>query len=103
MPTYVSLEHHHVGHPLSDLRLCYLPHISYLSDEACTHYVHVDCYLFIESTSCRRSLFDWATPVKLYSIVIRILIDYLLQTLLGSIQKGVRVPYRMHVVNVLKQ
>ena len=26
---------------LSNLGLCYLPHVSYLSDEACVHFVHV--------------------------------------------------------------
>jgi len=70
MPAYLSLKFHHVGHPLSNLRHCYLPHISYLSDEACTHRVHVYCYLFTESSSCRRSFFVWMTSVKLCSDVV---------------------------------
>jgi len=93
MPTYLSLKIHHVGHLLSKLRLCYLPHVCYLSDEACAHRVRVDCYLFTES-SCRRSFFDWATPVKLCIIVICMLIDCLLHQFLGSIQKRFCVPNR---------
>ena len=74
------LKFHHVGHPLSNLRLCYLLHVSYLSNEACAHRVHVYLYLFTESSSCRRSFFDWATSVQLYSIVSCMLIDCLLHT-----------------------
>ena len=105
MPIYLSPKPHHVGHPLSNLRLCYLLHVSYLSDEACAHRVRVDCYLFTKSSSCHRSFFDWTTPVKLCSTVFCMLIDCLLHQFLGSIQKGVRVrvPPRMHVVNELKQ
>jgi len=69
MPTYLSLKLHYVGHPLSNPHLCYLPHAFYLSNEACARRARVDCYLFTESSSCRRSFFDWATPVKLCSIV----------------------------------
>ena len=79
------------------------PHVSYLSDEACAHRVRVECYLFAESSSCRHSFFDWATPVKLCSIVIYMLIDCLHHQFLGSIQERVRIPYRMPVVNELKQ
>jgi len=43
------------------------------------------------------------TTVKLCNIVICMLIDCLLHQFLGSIQKRVRVPQRMHVVNELKQ
>jgi len=42
-------------------------------------------------------------PVKLCSIIFCMLIDCLLHQFLGSIQKRVRVPHRMHVVNELKQ
>jgi hypothetical protein len=103
MPAYLSLKLQNVGHPHSNLRLCYLPHVSYLSDEARTHRVHFDCFLFTESSSCCRSFFDWATPVKLCSIVNCMLIDCLLSQFLGSIQKGVRILYAMHVDNELKQ
>jgi len=99
----MSLKLHHVGHPLSNLCLCCLPNISYLFDEACAHRVHVYCYLFTESSSCRRSFFDWATPVKLCSSVFCMLIDCLLPQFLGLIQERVHVPHRMHVVNELKQ
>jgi len=92
----MSLKFHHVGHPLSNLRLCYLPHVSYLSNEGCAHRVHVYCYLFTESSSCRRSFFNWATPVKLCRSVFYILIDCLLHQFLGSIQERVRVPHRKH-------
>ena len=88
MPAYLSLKLCNVGHPPSNLRLYYLPHASYLCDQACAHRVHVDCYLFTESSSCRRSFFDWATPVKLCSIVSCMIIDCLLHQYLGSIQKG---------------
>ena len=98
MPIYLSLKLNHVGHPLSNLRLCYLPHVSYLSDEACAHRVHVYCSLFTELSSCRRSFFDWATPVKLCSSVFCMLIDCLLHQFLGSIQEKVRVLHRMHVI-----
>ena len=40
--------------------------------------------LFTESSSCRRSFFNWATPVKLCSSVFCMLIDCLLHQLLGS-------------------
>jgi len=55
--------------------------------------------------SCRRSFFDWATPVKLYSSVFCMLIDCLLHQFLGLIQERVRVrvSHRKHVVNELKQ
>jgi len=45
MPPYRSLQLHYVSHSLSNLHsgFCYLPHVSYLSDAACTHRVHVDC------------------------------------------------------------
>ena len=102
MPIYLSLKLHHVGHPLSNLCLCYLPHVSYLADEACAHRVHAYCYLFTESSSCRRFFFDWATPVKPCSSAFCLLIDCLLYQFLGSIQDRVRVPLRMHVVNQLK-
>jgi len=100
MPIYLSLKFHHVGHPraLSNLCLCYLPHVSYLSDKACAHRVHVYFCLFTESSSCRRYIFD-----KLYSSVFCMLIDCLLHQFLGSIQERVRVPHRKHVVNELKQ
>jgi len=52
--------------------------------------VRVDCYAFTKLSSCRRSFFDWATPVKLYSIIICMLIDCLLGQFLGSIQERVR-------------
>ena len=78
MPAYLSLKLHNVGHLLSNLRLYYLPHVSYLSDEACAHRVHVDCYLFTESSSCHHSFFEWATPVKHCSISSCTLIDCLL-------------------------
>ena len=87
------------ANPLSNLCLCYLPRV-YLSDEACAHRVRVD--LFNESSFCRRSFFKWATPVGSCSIVFCTLIDCLLHQFLGSIQKRVCVPYRMHVVNELK-
>jgi len=90
---YLSLKLHHVGHSLSNLCLCCLPHVSHLSDEACAHRVHVYCYLFTESSSCRRSFFDWATPVKLCSSVFCMRIDCLLHQFLGSIQERVRVPH----------
>ena len=45
------------------------PHVSYLSDEACAHRVRVECYLFAESSSCRHSFFDWATPVQLSAVL----------------------------------
>jgi len=85
MPTYLSLELHHVVPPLSNLHLCYLLHVFYLSNEACAHRVRVDCYVFTESSLCRRSFFDRATPVILCSIVICMLIDCLLHQFLGSI------------------
>ena len=85
VPAYLSLEIQSGGHPLSNLRLYHLPHVSYLSDEACTLAVQIDCYLFTESSSCRRSFFDWATPVKLCSIVIFMLVDCLVHQLLSSI------------------
>ena len=87
---------HYVGHPSSNLRLYYLPHVFYLSDEACADRVHVYC-------SCRRSFFNWATPVKLCSSVFCMLIDCLLHQFLGSIQERVRVPHRKHIVNELIQ
>ena len=43
MPIYLNLKFHHVGHPSSNLRLYYLPPVSYLSDEACAHRVHIYC------------------------------------------------------------
>jgi len=85
VPAYLSLELHYVGYLLSNLCLCYLLHVSYIYNEACAHRVQVDCYLFTESSSSNRSFFDWATPVKLCSIVICMLIDCLLRQLLGSI------------------
>jgi len=103
MPTYLSLKLDHIGHPPSNLCLCYLPHVSDLSNEVCAHRVRVDCYLFTEPSSCRCSFFDWATPVKVCSILICMLIDCLLHPFLGLIQKRVCVPHRMHVVNELKQ
>ena len=69
----------------------------------CTHRVHDDCYLFTKSSSCRRTLFYCATSVKLCSIAICMLIDCPLHKFLGSIQKGVRVPYRMCLVHKLQQ
>jgi len=61
------LELYYIGRPLSNVCLCYLPHVSYLSSEACAHRVHIDCYLFTESSeaSSHLAFFDWATPVKL--------------------------------------
>ena len=51
------------------------------------------CYQFTESSSCRRSVFNWATPVKLCSSVFCMLINCLLHQFLGSIQERVRVPH----------
>ena len=65
--------------------------------------VHVYCYLFKESSSCRRSFFNWATPVKLCSSVFCMLIDCLLHQFLGSIQETVHVSHRNHVVKELQQ
>ena len=42
MPAYLSLKIHHVSRPLSNLRLYYLLHTSYLFDEVCAHRVRVD-------------------------------------------------------------
>jgi len=94
---------HRVCHPLSNLRLCYLPHVSYHSDEACAHRVLVYCYLFTKSSSCSCSFFNWATPVKLCSSLFCMLIDCLLHQFLGSIQERVRVPHQKHVVNKPQQ
>jgi len=82
---------------------CHLPHISYLSYEACTHCVHIDCYLFTESSYSRRFFPDWATPVKLCSTVICLPVNCLLHQFLGSIQKGVRIPYQLYLINDLKK
>ena len=43
----------------------------------------VDCYLFTESSSSQCSFFDWATPAKLCSIIICMLVDCLLHLGLG--------------------
>jgi len=53
-PICLSLKLHHVGHPLSNLRLYYLPRVSYFSEEFFAHRVRVDCYLFTKSSSCYR-------------------------------------------------
>ena len=103
VPAYLSLELHYVGYPLSNLRLWYLPHVSYLSDEACAHRVQNDCSLFTESYSSCCSFFDRATPVKLCSVVMCMHVDCPLHQFLGPIQKGVRIPCQMHLVNKLKK
>jgi len=46
-----------------------------LSDETCSHRVYVGRHLCIGSSSSRRSLLDWTTPVKSCSIVICMLIN----------------------------
>jgi len=72
--------------PLHSASLPSAANVSYLSDEACTHRVHIDHYLFTKSPSSRNSFPDWATPVKLCSIVICMLIDCRLHQFLSSIQ-----------------
>jgi len=75
VPAYLSLELHYVGNPLSILRVCHLPYVSCLADEACNHCVYVDHYMFTDSPCSCCSFPDWATPVKLCSIVICMLIN----------------------------
>jgi len=84
---------------LSNLHVCHLPHVSYLSDEACTHSVHIDRHLFTKSPSSRSSFFDWATPVtvKPCHVVICLLIDCCLHQFLSLIQKWVRIPDQAHL------
>ena len=48
VPAYLCLELHYVATPFFILCDCHLPHVFYLSDEACTHRVHVDGHLFTE-------------------------------------------------------
>jgi len=50
VPAYLCLELHYVATPFFILCDCHLPHVFYLSDEACTHRVHVDGHLFTEFT-----------------------------------------------------
>ena len=103
VPAYLSLKVQCVSHPLSNLRLCRLPHVSYFSDEACTHRVHVDCYLFTEWSSSRRSFLNWATPVKLCNILICMLIVCILHQFSSPIHKGILIPSQKHFVNELKK
>ena len=72
-----------------------------LSDEDYKDRVHIDVYLFTESSFSRRTFFDWATPGKLCSIIC-VIVDCLLHQFLGSIQKWVRIPYQIHLINKLK-
>jgi len=71
-----------------------------VSNEACTHHVQIDCYLFTKSSSSRRSFFDRTTPVKLCSVVC-ILIACLRHQFLGLIQKVVHI--KIHFVNELEK
>jgi len=95
-------ELHYVAPPLSNLRLCYLLHVSWLSNEVCTHRVHIDGYLFTESSTSRRSFPDWATPVQPCSIVVCMLINCRLHQFLSLIHKEFRIPYPVYLVNELK-
>ena len=73
-----------------------------LSDEDYKHRVHIDVYLLTESSFSCRSFLDWATPCKLCSIVICVIVDCLLHQFLGSIQKWVRIPYQIHLITKLE-
>jgi len=88
VPAYLCLKLDYVAPSLSILRVCHLPHVSYLSDEACTHRVHFDRHLFAKSLFPRRSFPDWATPVKLCGIAVCMLINLLLYRSLSLIQEG---------------
>jgi len=100
---YLSLEFHYVTHLLSNLRVCHLPHVSCLSDEACAHRAHIDRYLLTESPSSRCSFSVCATPFKLCIIIICMLIDCHLHQFLSWIQKGFRILQQVHLVNELKR
>jgi len=105
MPAYLSLKIHHVGHPLFNLHHCYLPKVSCLSDEACTHRVRVDCYLFNESSSCRRSFLTGrllSSSAVLY-VTCSSIAFFTNSWARSTIQKRFRFPYRMHIANELKQ
>jgi len=91
-----------VSPPPSILCVCHLPCVSYIFNEACTHCVYLDRHLFTNLGSSRCFFPDRATPVKLCSIPICMFIDCRLHQFLSSIQKGVRIPYQVHLVNKLK-
>jgi len=110
MPAYLSLELHHVGRPLSNLRPCHLSHVFYFSSEVWIRRVWIYCYRRVVSFSPLIFRLLLATPVKFCSIVIWMRIYCLLHQFLGPIdnkwaliQKEVRIPYRMYLVKAREQ
>jgi len=65
----------------------------------------VERHVFTKSSSLSSlcSFPDWATPVKLCSVLMCMLINCRLQHFLSSLPKGVRIPYQVHLVNELKR
>jgi len=80
--------------PLSILRVCHLPHVSYLSESnrSCIPRMHVDRHLFTDSPSSCRSFPNWAIPVKLCSVVVYMIINCRLHQFWSSIPTEIRIP-----------